>query len=76
MVPIGIFWSVIFTETLPFRIIVMIDLATLPVVVTFYTEMVIALEGQFGATVTRLQKSLGECYACRDTTAVHLSHSH
>jgi hypothetical protein len=46
MVSVRVFCIIIFTETLTLGIVIMVNLATLPPVMTFDTEVIIALYGQ------------------------------
>ena len=75
MITIRFFRVSILAEALPFCIIIMVDTTTLPIVMTLYSEMIIALQGQFRKAIARLQKSLGQCNAGWHTTAVHLRNS-
>ena len=51
MIMIGFLRVVVLSEALPLPVIIMIDASAGPVVVTLYSEVVVALQCQFGASV-------------------------
>ena len=49
----------------------MVNLSSLPAVVAFDAEMVIALKGKLGTAISRLKKSLSQSYTRRHSAAIH-----
>ena len=56
-----IFRFIIFTETIVFLIIVVINPLPLPIAMTFDTEMIVGHTGQFATTGSRFEQPLCQC---------------
>jgi hypothetical protein len=62
----------VFSEALTLGVIIIIDLAAFPVIMTLDTEMVITHTGQLRLSVTGFKQALSEGYTRRNATAIHL----
>ena len=62
----------IYPEAFPAPVVVLVHLLAAPVVMTFYTEMVLALDRKLRLSVTGLQQALREGDAGRYAGTLHL----
>ncbi len=72
MIVVGIGSIPVFTEALPFRIVVVVDAFAAPITMTLDSEVIVALSRERTVSVPAFQQTLSQRDACWNPVQLHL----